>query len=1288
MKSFYVCTYFLFLLLFTNFNLTAQSNSPLTFSEIMFYPSESNGEFIEIYNTSSTQVIDLTQIRFKYYTASVDSFITFIGGTLLAPESFAVVIENDYDFENGIYKNLIPKDVIILKTADNAFGSTGMANTASRTVSLLSNTGEILDSYDYTADNSADISDEKIFLGRDNSTANWTNSLVLNGTPGISNSVTPLLNDVLVENFSFDTKYGIDSKPVTAKFVVKNNGLNPASEVSVKIFHDLNSDSSGQTNELIKEFSNQFIDSGGVKSYSFQVTDYNYGVNNFIVTAEFDADKYPDNNTAYASFTGVQTNEQRDDLVINEFMYTPESPEPEWIEIYNRSDKTVDLFHYKISDRNDTTIVIDFPLLLVPDEYFVIAKDSSIFGIYQIPSKIAIHSFSALNNSGDRIMILDSLNRVIDSLEYMPTWGGSNGKSLERILPEDSSTINSNWKTSENIFGATPGYKNSVTPKKFDLAVTRFNFKSHYVFDNNEAEGNVTIKNYGTAAAENYSLSIFKDLNGNNKPDAGESLYQFTAMPVNKDDSITYNFKLQNRNNQLLGINTYLAFVSYEPDENRTNNLMSTVLTGIITNEQRNDLVINEIMYAPSSAEPEWIELYNRSQKTINLLGYRISDDSQTSIIVNDSLKLLPNEYFVIAKDSSIFNKYIISSKYVVTSFPILNNTSDEVVLIDQYGRVIDSLFYNSAWGGTGGKSLERIDAASSSVDPLNWESSNDEKGATPGEINSVSKKEFDVSVADLIFNPAQPEVNQKVSISAEVKNIGYEGAEFSIILFQQDLAGKENVLESASLILASGDSAIYNFNYWVNKIVSELTFGVKVVYSLDQDTTNNKLIKSIRPYYANNSIAINEIMFNPFDGESEWFEILNISDNPVNLKNWSVSDILPFPKKTILTDKEIILQPGEFAVITNDSLNYSFYPPEKFFQADFETLGNTEDGVIIYDFRGTVIDSVKYNSSWDSQKGHSIEKLFSTKSGIDSTNWLASLNSDGATPGFLNSVANIPSYSAGSLIINEVMFDPAAGNSEFIEFYNVSEDSLEVGGWAIEKASGQRVKLSVVSLMLPPNQYFVLAADSSILKNYNWLNLFPYLTIVNQSSFNLGNTGDEIILKDLHRKTIDSLYYSSSWNNKNILVTKNKSLERINPDISTNDFNNWSTSVDFYGATPGKVNSIFAKNTNKEAKVTIEPNPFSPDNDGFEDFTVINLNLTQKISQVRIKVYDSTGRLVRTIADNKAVGSNSSIIFDGLGDSGNPLRIGIYILFIEAISTDNAVIETLKAPVVIARKL
>ena len=72
----------------------------------------------------------------------------------------------------------------------------------------------------------------------------------------------------------------------------------------------------------------------------------------------------------------------------------------------------------------------------------------------------------------------------------------------------------------------------------------------------------------------------------------------------------------------------------------------------------------------------------------------------------------------------------------------------------------------------------------------------------------------------------------------------------------------------------------------------------------------------------------------------------------------------------------------------------------------------------------------------------------------------------------------------------------------------------------------------------------------------------------------------------------------------------------------------------------------------------------------------------------LKIKIFDNKGRLVRTLANNQASGSSGSIIFDGIGDDGQGLRIGIYIIFLEAINEGSGVVESMKTVVVVARKL
>ena len=70
-------------------------------------------------------------------------------------------------------------------------------------------------------------------------------------------------------------------------------------------------------------------------------------------------------------------------------------------------------------------------------------------------------------------------------------------------------------------------------------------------------------------------------------------------------------------------------------------------------------------------------------------------------------------------------------------------------------------------------------------------------------------------------------------------------------------------------------------------------------------------------------------------------------------------------------------------------------------------------------------------------------------------------------------------------------------------------------------------------------------------------------------------------------------------------------------------------------------------------------PNPFNHS-------TVINYTLHQP-TRLILKIYDSTGREIRTLVNEYQQKGEKSIIWDGLDNSGNPVSSGIYIYRIQA---------------------
>lgn len=160
-------------------------------------------------------------------------------------------------------------------------------------------------------------------------------------------------------------------------------------------------------------------------------------------------------------------------------------------------------------------------------------------------------------------------------------------------------------------------------------------------------------------------------------------------------------------------------------------------------------LVITEINYnGPESGTDtsEFIEFVNVGMNTVNLDGYTFTQGVTHTFTSNDSITA--GQYFVIAYDSSAFrNRYGMDANAVWTAGG-LSNGGEDIVIVDNFGRSIDTVDYddNAPWpagtsaGGPdgGGASIELVDSTSNNNDGANWLAS-----ATP--ITGVTVNGFQV---------------------------------------------------------------------------------------------------------------------------------------------------------------------------------------------------------------------------------------------------------------------------------------------------------------------------------------------------------------------------------------------------------------------------------------------------------------------------------------------------------------------------------------------------------------
>ena len=444
-----------------------------------------------------------------------------------------------------------------------------------------------------------------------------------------------------------------------------------------------------------------------------------------------------------------------DSMVINEIMYSPGVQEPEWVEVYNAGTGAVDLRDWLIADALATSgkrLTVS-RVLVQAGESAVITGDSAglLHARPDIPSRvIPVTGFPSLNNSGDMIRLLNASGRQIDSVAYLPVWGGGVSISLERIDPEGPSMAAANWATCVDSSGATPGRPNSTRTRNEDMRAGRV-----MVFadpGSNQVTVRVLVHNAGRRPGGRCTVQVFDNVRHDSAATLDELVTSLEQPdPIAPGDSAWCEGVLPGL---ALGKHLLVASVEYGPDERSGNNLSATEVCIPIP---AGAVCINEILFAPLPGMCEYVELLNVSGNTVDLWDCSISDRPTPSGSVNRWVlssapcRLRPEQFFVLASDSAIFSGFPAvrenPERCQITrqsSGLGLHNDEDAVVVMAPDGTIMDSVGYSSSWHTkdipeTDGRSLEKIHPALGGRDFRNWGSSVSPYGGTPGLWNSIA---------------------------------------------------------------------------------------------------------------------------------------------------------------------------------------------------------------------------------------------------------------------------------------------------------------------------------------------------------------------------------------------------------------------------------------------------------------------------------------------------------------------------------------------------------------------
>jgi hypothetical protein len=272
-------------------------------------------------------------------------------------------------------------------------------------------------------------------------------------------------------------------------------------------------------------------------------------------------------------------------------------------------------------------------------------------------------------------------------------------------------------------------------------------------------------------------------------------------------------------------------------------------------------------------------------------------------------------------------------------------------------------------------------------------------------------------------------------------------------------------------------------------------------------------------------------------------------------------------------------------------------------------------------------------------------------------------------------------------LVFNEILAHPKSGVPQFLELYNRSQKVIDLSTVIVAARSSDTTSRIPLNYLLFPGDYVVLTESKyGLTQNYNVSNPEK---VIQMSLPQMSISADRVFLLS-NGNIIDSLSYTADWQTKLLDPTNGDtgiSLERISPDRATNDANNWHSAAQTVGfATPTYRNSQFYEGGASGTAVTVLPEVFSPDGDGYNDFTQVLLH-SDKAMLTTIKIYDVQGREVAQLANNELLGTNDAITWDGAMTSGSKAATGIYVVWISAFSESGDIINT-KKTVVLASKL
>ncbi len=225
-------------------------------------------------------------------------------------------------------------------------------------------------------------------------------------------------------------------------------------------------------------------------------------------------------------------------------------------------------------------------------------------------------------------------------------------------------------------------------------------------------------------------------------------------------------------------------------------------------------------------------------------------------------------------------------------------------------------------------------------------------------------------------------------------------------------------------------------------------------------------------------NLRITEIMYNPYNPNTEYIELKNIGAETINL------NLVKFTNGIDFTFPNLELAPNEYVVVVQDRQAFETrYGTALNIASEYSgRLNDAGERIRLEDAIGQMILDFDYKDGWRSitdGDGFSLTVIDPANTDPygwnEKDSWRASAYLSGS-PGEDDS-AIVPE--PGAVLINEVLAHSHADAADWIELHNTTDAAIDIGGWFLSDSNSDLTKYQIAAgTIIAPDGYIVFYED------------------------------------------------------------------------------------------------------------------------------------------------------------------------------------------------------------------